>query len=419
MAFRPQRSLFDNLMGAAMPENKPDNKIEEPNDGQEFLSNPEVIKHYTLLREIGVFQHIDALNREIRNYRSLLSGSLEIFNRTTIDEIMDATVWQISDHFLPSFIVFLWKPLQNREEVTVKGYRNYKLVDMRIDEAATITAFESFFQRYPRPISYDLLAFEMEDNRAAKALESLHPELVIPILGPSGLYGLVLVGPKVLEKDYTSAELSYLQQLMAFVSQAIQNHLHYERTLRDVKTGLFNNGFFTTRLNEEIARARRNNTSSSIIMLDVDKFKLFNDTYGHLAGDRVLETLAITLKQTVRAEDVPSRFGGEEFTVLLPDTDCQAAWLAAERLRCSVAAMKVPWDPPLPQVTISLGVLTFDQSTNLPVENIIHRADEALYLSKERGRNRTTVYGRGLLFKIQALDLERQKTEALKTRETA
>jgi diguanylate cyclase (GGDEF)-like protein len=397
----------------------PGNKIEDRNDGKEFLSDPRVIEHYTLLQEIGVFKHIDSLNREIRNYQSLLSGSLEIFNRTSVNEIMDATVWQISDHFLPSFIVFLWKPLQNREEITVKGYRNYKQVDFGIDEVAVIKPFEAFFQRYPRPISYDLLVFEMEDKKAVRVLEDLHPELVIPILGPSGLYGLVLVGPKVLEKDYTSAELSYLQQLMAFVSQAIQNHLHYERTLRDVKTGLFNNGFFTTRLNEELARARRNNSSSSIIMLDVDKFKLFNDTYGHLAGDRVLETLAITLKQTVRAEDVPSRFGGEEFTVLLPDTDKQAAWVTAERLRCSVAAMKVPWEPPLPQVTISLGVVTFDQLTKLSAEAIVHQADEALYISKKRGRNQTTLYGQGLLFKIQSQNLGSITAEIHKSQESA
>ncbi|MDR1059533.1 MAG: GGDEF domain-containing protein [Treponema sp.] len=397
----------------------PDNKITGPDGGKEFLSDPRVIENYSLLQEIGVFGHIDFLNREIHSYKNLLSGALEIFNRTSVDEIMDATVWQISDNFLPSFIVFLWKPLQNREEVTVKGYRNYKQVDLGLDQVATIKPFETFFQRYPRPINYDLLVFEMEDKEAAKALESLHPELVIPILGPSGLYGLILVGPKVLERDYASTELSYLQQLMAFVSQAIQNHLHYEGTLRDAKTGLFNNGFFTTRLNEEIARARRNNSSFSIIMLDVDKFKIFNDTYGHLAGDRVLETLAITLKQTVRTEDVPSRFGGEEFTVLLPDTDRQAAWMTAERLRCSVAAMKVPWDPPLPQVTISLGVFTFNQPMNLPAEEIIHRADEALYISKERGRNRTTLYGQGLLFKIQSRNLGSTTAKAHRNQETA
>jgi diguanylate cyclase (GGDEF)-like protein len=359
---------------------------------EEFLSNPKIVQNYSLLQEIGVFKYIDSLNREIRDYRSLFTGSLEIFNRTSVDEIMDATVWQISDHFLPTFIVFLYKPLQNKKDIVIKSYKNYKLVnlDLGID---SINSFEPFFKKYPKPINYELFAYEMGEDKEAASLNALNPELLIPIIGPSGLYGLVLVGRKILEEDYTAAELVYLQELMAFVSQAVQNHLHYDRTLRDVKTGLFNNGFFTTRLNEEIARSKRSNSSASIIIMDVDKFKNFNDSFGHMAGDRVLESLAATIKSAVRVEDIPSRFGGEEFTVLLPDSDEKSAFIVAERLRKSVAAMKVEWTPPLPQVTISLGICTFNASTNLPGQEIITRADEALYKSKENGRNQTTIWG--------------------------
>lgn len=389
MAFCGLRSLFRNLM----------NKLEYVEDEKDFLSNPRIVENYSLLQDIGVFQHIDSLNREIRNYKNLFAGALEIFNRTTIEEIMDAAVVQISDHFLPAFMVFLWKPLQNKEDIVIKSYKNYKLTDLSL-KIESITPFESFFRKYPKPITYDLLSFEMGDSHAVKPMDALRPELIIPILGPSGLYGMILVGRKILEDDYNGAELVYLQQLMAFVSQAVQNHLHYDRTLRDVKTGLFNNGFFMTRLNEEIARAQRTDSSSSIIIMDVDKFKNFNDNYGHLAGDRVLECLAVTIKQGVRTEDVPSRFGGEEFTVLLPDSDEEAAWVVAERLRIMVSEMQVPWDPPLPKVTISLGVFTFSRATELSSEEIIHHADEALYLSKEQGRNRTTAWGSGLMSKI-------------------
>jgi diguanylate cyclase (GGDEF)-like protein len=90
----------------------------------------------------------------------------------------------------------------------------------------------------------------------------------------------------------------------------------------------------------------------------------------------------------------------------MPDPDKRAVYLAADRLRTAVASMKISWDPPLPQVTISLGVFTFYQDTDLPAAEIISCADEALYLSKERGRNRTTAWGAGLLAKIQRMDLE-------------
>ena len=376
------------------------NTIENFNVNKDFFSQPKVIENFTILQEIGVFDHISFLEKEIKNYKNLFTSTLDIFTRTTVEEIMDATVWQISDHSLPSVMVFIWKPLQNRDEVTIKAYKNYKLVDLKLN-IGSIANFEFFFKKYPRPVNYELFSFKIGENEAITAFDSVKPELVIPIMGPSGLYGMVLMGRKVLGLEYSIPELAFIQHLMSFVSLAIQNHLHYERTLRDVKTGLYNNGFFLTRLSEEIARTRRNGSDASIIMMDIDHFKDFNDEYGHIAGDKVLESLAITIKKTVRTEDIPSRFGGEEFSVLLPDTDKEKAFLTAERLRNIIAAVQVPWDTPLPQVTISLGIFTFSKNTNLSCDEAIKRADEALYLSKERGRNCSTAWGAGLLDKIE------------------
>ena len=378
------------------------NNSEEKESKNDFLSNPRVIENYALLKEIGVIGHIEALEQEIKNFRNLVTSTLDIFARTTVDEIMDATVWQISDHSLPSVISFLWKPLQNKEDIIIKSYKNYQPVELNL-KVDSISSFEPFFREYPKPINYGLFSYKIGENETLKSFDSIEPELVIPIMGPSGLYGIVLMGRKILGEEYSLAELAFIQHLMSFVSQAIQNHLHYERTLRDVKTGLYNNGFFLTRLNEEIARAKRNKSNSSIIIMDVDKFKRFNDTYGHMAGDKVLEALAITIKQAVRTEDIPSRFGGEEFTVLLPETDEDNAWIIAERLRTMVANLTVPWEPALPQITISLGIFTFGMDMDIPAEEIISMADEALYLSKELGRNRSTAWGIGLLDKIQKM----------------
>jgi diguanylate cyclase (GGDEF)-like protein len=367
---------------------KQDSHVEGAGD---FISNPRIVENYSLLQQIGVFSHIDYLNNEIRSYRDLLSGALAIFNHTSIDEIMKATVHQISDHFLPSFIAFLWKPIQNREEITIKSYQNYQLVDLGF-RIHSIAPFEPFFKQFSQPVNYEIFARELKNEDALRSFERLKPELVIPILGPFGLYGIILMGRKLLTGAYSEKELLFIEQLLAFVSQAIKNHLHYEHSLRDIKTGLFNHGFFIHRLNEEVARTKREDYPSSVIVMDVDKFKNFNDSYGHLAGDRVLEHLALTIKQNVRTEDIPSRFGGEEFTVLLPNSDRDASWVVSERLREAVAAMKVPWEPPLPQVTISLGIYSFDKSNTLGAEGIILRADEALYLSKKQGRNRSTIW---------------------------
>jgi len=377
--------------------------IKKTDENQDFFSGADVLENYKLLQDIGVFHHIDLLEKEIQNYKNLLAGAMDIFNRTTISEIMDATVWQISDRLLPSFIVFIWKPLQNREDITMKCYKNYKLVELNL-HIERINDFEPFFRKHPEPVNYKFFASKMGNNEKIKFFDTMAPGLIIPILGPSGLYGMVLLGNKILGSEYTQSELAFIQNLMSFVSKAIQNHLHYERTLRDVKTGLYNNSFFLNRLNEEIVRSRRTKSWTSIIIMDVDLFKEFNDRYGHLAGDRVLESLAITIKQGVRAGDIPSRFGGEEFTVLLPDTDKDEAWLVAERLRTMIAGMKVTWEPPIPQVTVSLGVLTFDKEMDLTAEEVISRADEALYISKELGRNCTCAWNAGLLNKIHRMN---------------
>jgi diguanylate cyclase (GGDEF)-like protein len=368
----------------------------EQDDESEFLSNPKASENRALLQDIGVIDYIKTLKREILNYKSLLSRGLDIFNRTSIDDIMDATVYQISDHFLPSFIAFLWKPIQTREDITIKAFRNYKPVDIKL-RVKCITPFENFFRQNPKPVNFGLLAHDLNNEDAIKPYRQINTEIVIPILGPFGLYSIILVGKKLLGDEYSGDELFYIQQLMSFVSQAIQNHLHYEHSLRDVKTGLYNHGFFLMRLTEEIARTKRNNYQSSIIVMDVDKFKDFNDSFGHLAGDKVLEHLAQMIKQGFRSDDILSRFGGEEFMALLPNTNKLNVWNVAERMRKSIANMQVPWDIPLPKVTISMGIYTFDQNTNADVTSIIRRADEALYISKERGRNCCTMWNPGII----------------------
>ena len=385
MARNAERALFGDIM-----------EINNKDIKQEFISNPKIMENYNFLQEIGVFPYFDSLIRDIYNYKTLLSRGLALFNRTSTSEIMDATVEQISYNFLPSYIAFVWKPVQNRTEVIMRTYHNYKAVDfdLKIDN---ITLFEDFFQEYPKPISFSTLEEKLGNNEALLPFKAVQAEIIIPILGPFGLYGIILIGHKIRGEEYSLEEMEFLQYLMSFVSQAIKSHLHYEHSLRDVKTGLYNHGFFMARLKEEVAHTKNNAYPSAVVVIDVDKFKNFNDTYGHLAGDQVLEKLAQVIRQSVRTNDVPSRFGGEEFTLLLPRTDISTALAIAERLRNSVATMRVPWEVPLPQVTISLGVFAFDQDSNLDPLDILRHADEALYISKATGRNRSTIWQPGLL----------------------
>jgi diguanylate cyclase (GGDEF)-like protein len=345
---------------------------------------------------------VDALKAEIGAYKKLFSSVLDIFNHTVLDAIMDSAVSHIVENSRLGLIVFLWRPFQNREDISIKVYKDCEIVDTRF-HFETIAPFERFFRENPAPISFAELQARIHNRGAAEALLPVNPKLVMPVQSPLSLYGLILIGGKeqgMQNEVFSSAKLASLKQLMAFVSLAIQNHLNYDHSLRDGKTGLYNHSFFMTRLKEEISRIKRNRFASSIIVIDVDSFKHFNNHYGHMAGDRVLEHIAAMIKQSVRLEDVPSRFGGEEFTVLLPNTCSNAAWFVAERLRISIANLHVEWEPSLPQVTISLGIFTFDESHNLAAAEIISRADSALYESKRQGKNRTTVWKPGVQFQL-------------------
>lgn len=158
-------------------------------------------------------------------------------------------------------------------------------------------------------------------------------------------------------------------------------------SITDALTDVFNRRHLDATLGRELGRALETGLPLAVIMLDADHFKKFNDTHGHDQGDRVLQMLGKTMKQTLREYDVPCRYGGEEFAVILPGTDRDGAMHVAERLRLDVAAMTVDGLT----VTISLGVACFPLIAAKSPEALIEAADVALYRSKESGRNRCTL----------------------------
>jgi diguanylate cyclase (GGDEF)-like protein len=147
-------------------------------------------------------------------------------------------------------------------------------------------------------------------------------------------------------------------------------------------TGLYNHRYFYHLLETELKRARRYGRSLSLIMLDIDHFKQFNDRFGHLSGDEALRCLAQILRKNSRGVDMVARYGGEEFAIILPETDLPQGSIQAERLRAAAAEQEWPES----QLTISLGAaaLTADMAR---AEDLVRDADRALYEAKNAGRN--------------------------------
>ncbi|MFL1527621.1 diguanylate cyclase [Pseudomonas sp. O230] len=159
----------------------------------------------------------------------------------------------------------------------------------------------------------------------------------------------------------------------------------------DRLTGLYNRGHWEESLKVAYARHQRHGNATSLVMFDIDHFKRVNDTYGHQAGDHVIEQVARLLREHVRDSDVAGRYGGEEFAVVLSDTDKVGARVFAERLRKSVEALEVLHDGHSIRFTISLGIADLSKPS-VNHADLIAWADHALYASKHAGRNRVTVY---------------------------
>jgi diguanylate cyclase (GGDEF)-like protein len=157
------------------------------------------------------------------------------------------------------------------------------------------------------------------------------------------------------------------------------------QSVTDVLTGVQNRRSFDLKLEEECVRARSRQTKLSLLMIDVDHFKGFNDTFGHPAGDEVLCAVAQLLQSELRDCDHLFRYGGEEFAVVMPDTTCKGAFVLGERFRRAV--QRAPW--PKRAVTISIGVAATDGNLTTPTE-LLQAADRALYHAKQNGRNRVS-----------------------------
>lgn len=184
----------------------------------------------------------------------------------------------------------------------------------------------------------------------------------------------------------------YLLNTLARQNQEL-DHLNKEfreMAIRDGLTGLFNHRYAKERLDDEFDRATRFERELTVLFMDLDHFKFFNDAHGHQAGDEVLQILAGLMEEGIRESDTLARWGGEEFIVIAPETGEEEGCLIAERIRKAVANHSFPNadQQPLGMVSLSIGVASRSESMESP-DKLLRRADDAVYCAKEKGRNRT------------------------------
>ena len=222
-------------------------------------------------------------------------------------------------------------------------------------------------------------------------IEDINSLLCAPLKYKEGTIGVINIVNKKDKQLFNENDLRLLTLIGTQAATTIENNKLYELSITDGMTHLFVHRYFQARLSEEILRARRYGINVSLIMIDIDNFKKFNDTYGHQVGDNVIQIVASTIKDTIRTGiDIPCRYGGEELCIILPETKSEDAFLSAERIRKNIAEASLPHSSGNLHITVSLGVAAYPTHAK-DKETLIKASDNAMYASKQTGKNRTTI----------------------------
>ncbi len=258
--------------------------------------------------------------------------------------------------------------------------------------------------RFPPALTQDSIECSLVDEavrigRHVRELNETTGEFVLAVYfgTPEGARGVVRIARNVAdEPDFSEEMPAYEQavgQLVRMVSLGLKTASMWDRAIKDEKTGLYNANHYQDQMKRQVAIAQRTGAPLSLIMMDIDKFKHINDTYGHLAGDTVLAEVSAILKREARESDTPYRYGGEELCIVCCGTSEEDAAKAAERMRHKIACTEFHDDRGrLLPISASFGVAEFDPAHMHSEKDLKEACDRALYVAKENGRNLVVVH---------------------------
>ncbi len=300
--------------------------------------------------------------------------------------------------------------LFNDAQKTTKGKAKILIVDDKPDNLSALEeilndlncniikansgkeALEKLIEHNIALILLDVQMPGMDGFETAKLIHGIEDTRNIPII----FLTAVNKEKRNIYEGYQSGAVDYLfkpiephvlqKKVDVFIKLYYQMHGFEKLSKIDSLTGLSNRRHIIDKMENEIELCKINENKFSIIMGDIDNFKEINDTFGHGCGDSVLVKISNTLKGSIRDKDIACRWGGEEFLVLLPETDLKTGIKIAERIKNDIESMRVRWDDFLIKVTISLGVSQYEPQLTIP--ECIKKADQALYTAKIDGKNR-------------------------------
>ena len=347
----------------------------------ELYSNNEQIEHYEkkIYEQKQLLEISKALNSNL-DYNYLIDAILNICLAQL--QTLNAAIYLApdvdSDHF--------------KLDPSHKGFDILEK-DLQIKIMIDSPLVNTFEVRTKAMTIKQLTEIGLGEDDLVRYFKGLGAELLVPLNAKGKVNGILVLGEKMTMSEFLEGEKEFLTTLASLAGVAVENARLYELSTVDMMTQLKIHHYFQSKLREEMERCRKKGTKLALLFTDVDKFKVFNDTHGHQAGDVVLIEVAKKLIESARKNDIPARYCGEEFCVVMPGADLQEGYEMGEKIRKAVEAQLVPnpnGGDPL-KVTISVGVTEFI-STDKNNKEIIERADKALYQAKHGGRNQTVCF---------------------------
>jgi len=284
----------------------------------------------------------------------------------------------------------LYDEKTKQEEEAIKIFTLYEITREITKALSETDAFDIFQQKLKEHVDFQECHFFDPTADEIKDFRKRDDHFVFTLKGKSRKIGYLVI-KDIAEED--KEKVMILGHQFALALRRVKLYREIERVaITDSLTDVYTRRFVLERLQEEIKRSRIRKINMSFLMIDVDHFKSFNDEYGHMTGDQVLGEIGSIIKENIREIDIPGRFGGEEFCVVLPDTDPEGARFAAERIRRSAEESLIKAYDTTIQATLSIGIATFPKDGTKATE-IIDKADWTLYKAKKQGRNRVCSFG--------------------------
>jgi len=335
---------------------------------------------------------IELYERKIYDLKQLIEISKGLNSQLEYNVLIDSILLTCMGHMqLIKAGIFLKKGIDHEVYTLHRNYKGFELDHVREYEIHPDSEFIRLLEKNNRCYTLEELNDELSGEPSLETINTVAPMLVVPLKGKGKLNGIIVLGERINGEEFREDEKEYLLNIASLAGIAIQNAYLYEMATTDMMTKLKIHHFFQASLVEMRERAVHGKTPLSLIMMDIDHFKDFNDTYGHTCGDLVLIRVARIVMDSVRQMDIAARYGGEEFAVILYNTGLREAETVAERIRREVEKARVVCSDRELGVTISLGVTEYHPGNDPDNRSVIERADRALYMSKKGGRNRVTV----------------------------